>query len=502
MFNSLITWGRAVLRKMGLIKEINTISEIRPIPINDEFYETIERWLALYKGHLAKYDDEPFHEVEFTTIEGGKQTRRMHTMGMPKIASKEMASLIFNEKCSINIDEKGLAEEIGNVFEYNNFSKRFQNDLEYMFALGGLVVKAHVEVDRTGQKQIKINFVTADCFIPLAYSNDDITEGVFLNISRKGDKWYTLLEWHTWEGKEYVIQNELFESDKASQLGVKVPLKTIYPDLKEWASIENLRRPLFTYIKPNIANNIDLQSPLGISLFANGTDTIKLLDTAFDSYHREFKLGKKRIIVPATAVKVIVDPKTGETHRYFDANDEVYQAFNFDSLDAQKLYDNTVELRVDEHIKAIQSLLDVFAMQIGFSPGIFSFDGQGVKTATEVVSENSKTFQTKNSHETVIEEGIKNLIASICELAKLEKLFAVPEEYDVTIDFDDSIAEDRDANANYYLKIMNNGLMPKYMALMRILKVPEDQAKRIIQEAKEEAATELPDVDQMYGDGA
>ncbi|MER1249763.1 phage portal protein [Bacillus sp. C10(2022)] len=502
MFRSLIAWGKAVLRKMGLIKEINTISEIRPIPIEDSFYQAIDTWLALYKGHLAKYDNEPFHEVEFTTIEGGKQTRRMHTMGMPKIACKEMASLIFNEKCSINIDDDDLAEELKNVFDYNNFYKRFQNDLEYMFAAGGLVPKVHVELDRTGEKKIKISFVTADCFMPLAYSNDEITEGVFLNISRKGDKWYTLLEWHTWEDNEYVIQNELFESDKASQLGVKVPLDTLYEGLKAWASIENLSRPLFTYIKPNIANNIDLQSPLGISLFANAIDTIKLLDTAFDSYHREFMLGRKRIIVPATAIRATTDPETGEVHRYFDASDPVYQAFNFDSMDAQKIHDTTVELRVDEHVKAIQSLLDIYAMQIGFSPGIFSFDGQGVKTATEVVSENSKTFQTKNSHETVIEEGIKNLIASICEVAKLENIFTVPEKYDVTIDFDDSVAEDRDANADYYLKLTNGGLIPRYYALMRILKVPEDQAKRIVQEARADTANDLPDIDQLYGDGA
>lgn len=503
MFKGLIAKIKAVMQKMGLIKNITSVSEIRPIPVNDSFYDLIENaWLPLYQGNLEQYNDEPFHLVEYTTIEGGKKERRMHTLGMPKIASKKMASLIFNEKCSINISDEMLGESIKDVFEYNNFYKVFQDRLEYMFALGGLVLKAHVEVDRTGKKQIKISFVTADCFIPLAYSNDDITEGVFLNVSRKGDKWYTLLEWHTWEGREYVIQNELFESDNATQLGVRVPLKTLYKDLEDRASIENLSRPLFTYIKPNIANNVDLQSPLGISLYANAIDTIKLLDTAFDSYHREFRLGKKRVIVPATVVKAIVDPNTGETHRYFDANDETYEAFNFESLDSQKIHDNSVELRVEEHIKAIQSLLDVFAMQIGCSPGIFSFDGQGVKTATEVVSENSDTFQTKNSHETIIEEGIKNLITSICEIAKLEKVFAVPEEYDVTIDFDDSIAEDRDANANFYLKLVNNGLMPRYMGLMRILKVPEEQAREIIKEAKEEQADELPDIDTQFGGGA
>ncbi|PJZ00372.1 portal protein [Bacillus vallismortis] len=503
MFKSLIAKVKAVMQKMGLIKNIKSVSNIQALPVDDDFYQLIENvWLPLYQGYLEKYKDESYHKVEYTTIGGGRRTRRMHTLGMPKIVSKEMASLIFNEKCKINISDESLSDDIEGVFKYNKFYKLFQNHLEYMFALGGIVLKTYVEEDRTGQKRVKISYVTAECFIPLAYSNDDITEGVFLTVSKKGDKWYTLLEWHQWEGKTYVIRNQLFQSEDNNELGTEVTLETLYPDLAKMATIKGLSRPLFVYIKPNIANNIDLQSPLGISLYANAIDTIKALDTAFDSYHREFKLGKKRIIVPHTAVRTVVDRETEEVHRYFDANDEVYEAFNFEDLDKQQIVDNSIELRVEEHIKAIQSLLDVLAMQTGFSPGVFSFDGQGVKTATEVVSENSKTYQTKNSHENVIEEGIINLVTSICEIATLYNVFKVPEKYEVTVDFDDSIAEDRDANATYYLKIMNNQLIPKYMALMRILKVPEEQAKQIIQEAKEEAATDLPDVDQLYGGGA
>ncbi|MGW6724146.1 phage portal protein [Streptomyces sp. NPDC054995] len=490
------------MQKMGLIKNIKSVSNIQALPVDDDFYQMIENvWLPLYKGELDQYNGEPFHKVEFTTIEGGKRTRRMFTLGMAKVASKEMASLIFNEKCAINISNEKLSKEIEGVFKYNKFYKLFQDRLENMFALGGLVLKAYVDTDRAGQKRIKISYVTADCFIPLAYSNGDITEGVFLTVSKRGNKWYTLLEWHQWDGEIYVIKNQLFQSDNNSELGIEVALDTLYPDLAKEATIEGLSRPLFVYFKPNIANNIDLQSPLGVSLYANAIDTIKALDTAFDSYHREFRLGKKRIIVPHSAIRTVVNAETEEFHRYFDASDEVYEAFNFEDVDRQQIVDNSIELRVEEHVKAIQSLLDLFAMQIGFSPGVFSFDGQGVKTATEVVSENSKTFQTKNSHETVIEEGIINLITTICEIAKLYKVFTVPPDYDVTVDFDDSIAEDRDANANFYLKLVNSGLMPRYMGLMHILKVPEEKARELIKEAKEEAATELPDVSEIGGGG-
>src|SRR5690606_13683710 len=118
-------------------------------------------------------------------------------------------------------------------------------------------------------------------------------------------------------------------------------------------------------------NNIDLQSPLGISIFANALDTIKAIDTAFDSFHREFRLGRRRIIVPAHMVKVVIDPETGKAHRYFDDTDEIYEAFGTE-LDDSEIKDISVSLRVEEHISAINALLNLFAMQTGFSTGTFS----------------------------------------------------------------------------------------------------------------------------------
>src|SRR5690606_21602688 len=103
------------------------------------------------------------------------------------------------------------------------------------------------------------------------------------------------------------------------------------------------------------------------SIFANALDTLKALDIAFDSFISEFRLGKKRIIVPETAIKTVVDPNDGCVKRYFDPSDEVYQAFHFDTVDNQKIIDNSVELRVEEHIAGINALLEILAMQLGFS---------------------------------------------------------------------------------------------------------------------------------------
>lgn len=58
------------------------------------------------------------------------------------------------------------------------------------------------------------------------------------------------------------------------------------------------------------------------------------------------------------------------------------------TMDENKIQDISVELCVDEHIAAINTFLNIFAMQTGFSAGTFSFDAKGgLKIATELVSE-------------------------------------------------------------------------------------------------------------------
>ena len=82
-------------------------------------------------------------------------------------------------------------------------------------------------------------------------------------------------------------------------------------------------------------------------------------------------------------------------HRYFDSTDEAYVAFKTDDTDALKIQDNTVSLRVTEHEQAINAFLSMLCLQVGFSAGTFTFDkASGIKTATEVISENSKTYKT------------------------------------------------------------------------------------------------------------
>lgn len=502
-------FGLKIRRWVSLIFGKNKkINEIVQTQVNEAHYNSIETWKQLYAGYC---DD--IHKVSYQTIAKGTQTRTMHSLKMPKVVSQELAKLIFTEKVQINIDNEEFSENIKQIFTDSRFYKVFQSKVENMFALGGLVLKAHPKENEDGTYKLAISYVTPDCFIPVSWENDEITEGVFLKITRKGDKVYVLFEFHNWDTraikrdngdteyeKVYIIRNELHEGDKNGQEVKQVPLELLYPELEKETVIEGLTHSMFQYIRPNIANNFDLQSPLGISIFANSIDTLKAIDTAFDSFIREFKLGRRRIIVPSQAVKSVVDPTTGQMERYFDASDESYEAFNFQDAEKQKIQDNTVSLRVDEHVAGLNALLNLLAMQIGFSPGIFTFDGQGVKTATEVVSENSKTYQTKQINEEILEEGLTKFIRSIGEVAELYEIFSVPEEYDIEFYWDDTILKDKYADTDYYIKLKTAGLMPAYRVIMEVLDLPEEDARKYVEEVREENRSMSPEMEDVLGD--
>ncbi|XQY90652.1 phage portal protein [Metabacillus sp. HB246100] len=495
MFSKITSFFKGVLAKMGIIKQINKISDMKMIPdIFDDYYDHLFKWKCLYRGYL-----EEMHNIRYRTLDGDKE-RTMSTLGMPKVVTQELASLVFNEKCEISISEKTFDENVKNVLNDNKFYKNFQEYLEYSFALGGLVIKPYVENPKDKDKKIKLSFVTADCFIPVSWDNSGIREGVFTNEIIKGKKKFTHLEWHIWDGPTYIIKNELYASENLDDLGIQVPLDMLFPNLPEEVPISNLKRPMFVYIKPNIANNLDLLSPLGISIYGNSFDTLQGIDIAFDSFIREFRLGKKKIIVPAWALKPVIDPQTGNTFRYYDPSDETYEAFDYGNDDSE-LKEVSMELRVEEHIGGINALLNTLSMQIGFSAGTFSFDGQSVKTATEVVSENSKTFRTKQSHETVIEAGLQELIECIGQVAKLYHIFPVPSQIDVSVTFDDSIAEDKQADINQQIQLVTNKMQSLKRAIMKIHGMTEEDAERLLKEINDEQKTATAENVDLFGMG-
>lgn len=385
------SWMQKAGAETGLSKEFKDIFEVGGVPAFNQFYYFgIFVWKYLYKGFYG-----PWHRILAPTIADPRNRRDLERMDTAKAVCAELAGLIWSEQCEVHVsqesDAQPLDEFVHDVLVKNGFWTKMQEHIEQVLALGGGAIKAWYEDRRDstgnvipGSGRIRLGFCMADQFVPTAWDNAQVTDGVFISREAKDGYYYTRLEWHKWDGLTYYISNEAFRTEykqpnpgmAESQdiLGFRYPLGEIYPFLNEETSLQGLTTSLFAYYRTAIANNIDENSPLGVSIYANALSTLKALDICYDSFIREFRLGKKRIIVPARCINTVIDPETGETRRYFDATNEAYEALSTDNPDALKIQDNSVELRIDEHERAINAFLSILCLQVGFSAGTFTFD--------------------------------------------------------------------------------------------------------------------------------
>ena len=477
----------------GLAREFKNVFELGGVPSFQQFYNFgIFIWKYLWKGFYKAW-----HVIACPTIANPKAERTLYRMNMAKALCAEMAGLVWGEECTVNVSMEGrestdenpdpLNEFVQQVLEKNAFHEKMQEDIEEGLALGGSALKTWAESkrDENGNelpdtRKVMIGYAMADQFIPISWDNARVTEGVFVSRIAKGGYYYTRLEWHRWNGLTYVITNELYRSEiqkgkNADEtqdiLGVRYPLSEIYPYLDEETEIP-VEESLFTYWRTPIANNLDDNSPLGMSIYGNSLETLHALDICFDSFVREFRLGKKRIIVPARSVRSVVDPVSGKLCRYFDANDETYEALASDTPDDLKITDNSVEIRVEEHVAALNAFLSILCLQTGFSPGTFTFDQHtGLKTATEVVSEDSKTYKTIKTIQKQIRPAVEHIVRNIIDVAILYEMTdengtqiatLAANGYNVNIVFDDGITQDRQTNINEGVMLVGAGLLSKY----------------------------------------
>lgn len=457
----------------SLLADVRQAFKDITFPMIDDYYtDVIYPCRDIYAGVP------PWHTVKRSGLYG-KGTRDMAVLNTAKMLCDELTALTFSEKTEIIVSDRTLQEYIDNVLEANGFYRNMPSFLAYAYALGGGVLKCYA-VDG---KPV-IDYLNADCFIPTEYDNRRITGGIFRSVQFRRGYYYTLLEHYSGGTVEY----KAYKSGDANVLGAECPLSEYFGwDFPQYVDY-GTDQPMFAYFKTATANNIS-DGCLGLSVFANCRDTLKSLDIAFDSYGREFVLGRKRIIVPSSCIRTVVDPDTGNVQRYFDADDEVYQALKCDEDKDLNITDNTMSIRVDEHVSSINALLNILCAQTGLSAGYLSFDRSGgVKTATEIISENSKTFRTAKTHKNMLAEALKQLVGSLVSLGVYLKICPDIADYTVDVAFADNIIEDDNTIIDNNIKLVSAGLKSKISAIMEIMKCDEAAARKELEKIKNESS--------------
>ncbi|MCD5464866.1 phage portal protein [Lactobacillus delbrueckii subsp. bulgaricus] len=459
-----------------------------------------------------RYYMDDFKQVTHKNSYGDTQKHELQSVNVTKLASAKLASLIFNEQCQVTIGDETANDFLDAVFQDNDFYTTFEEKLEEWIALGSGCVRPYV----VGGK-IKLAWATADQVYPLQADTNQINELAIASRTTEVENhrtiYYTLLEFHQWDNNgDYVITNELYRSETAETVGINVPLNSLeqYEGLEPQVKITGLKYPLFAFYRNKGANNKNFTSPMGMSLIDNSYTVIDAINRTHDQFVDEVKKGQRRLIVPAEWLKTgsSYGGQASETHPpMFDPDETVYQAMYGDASEVG-FHDATSPIRVADYQATMDFFLREFENQTGLSQGTFTTSPNGIQTATEVVTNNSQTYQTRSSYITQVEKTIKALTYAIFELASVDGFYADGQarwtgdvdNLDITINFNDGVFVDQDSRRTADLQAVQAQVMPKKQFLMRNYGLDEEEADKWLAQIDAENSTVEPEFDQFGGE--
>lgn len=460
--------------------------------IKEQGYDLSE--VLKYRGHIdvweswVKGDVKDFHS--YRLYNGNAYVRMKKTsLGGAKKVCEDWADLLYNEKVKISITEAGQ-DALDKVLLDNKFAVLVNKAIERGFGLGTSALVLSVNdllVDENGrvtigdESRIKIERVSAKKIFPLSWSNDEITECAFaVEKTEKGQN-YVYLSMHILnEQGNYVIKNFKLKKTRETVSYIEEDQEGIISEFDTKGKL-----PWFAIIKPNICNNIDEESPYGISVFANSISVLKALDNAYNGLDQEVVQGKRRTFISEDMLTY----SDGEQRLVFDENDiSVYvlpKSFNDKSTMIQ--HDNE-SLRTDQLEGAVNYHLNILSSKVGFGQERYKFDNGAIQTATGVISANSDMFRTIKKHEQVLEPTLIHFIQAIIYASNNYTTYKIQfsDEDEIKIDFDDSIIEDKGAEKTRAMQEVNAGLRSKQSYLEEYRNMSEDAVEDEMNKMAEE----------------
>ena len=450
------------------------LNELGYTTIPDSFYSKVYEWKSWYQG-----DVKGFHN--YTVQNGERQVKcRRYSLGMGKKLCEDWANLLMNEKVQITLEGQKEQDFIDLVLTENNFTVKANELQEMKSALGTVAYVPRVigqEISESGDivpgnaSGIVLDYVTIENIYPLSWQNGYISECAFSSEVTRGGKDYLYLQIHRREDNgNYVIENRIYRYDNEQLADEQLVNVKGFENIPPVVHTGSDKRQ-FVIDRPNIANNINYLLPTGIAIYANAIDVLQGVDIAYDSYVNEFKLGKKRIMVKPSAAQYLDGTPA------FDPDDVVFYVMPEDTEDGAVVTPIDMTLRTAEHNTGIQDQLNILSSKCGFGETYYRFDGGSVATATQVISENSTMFRTIKKHEIVLEQALVELCRILLRLGNTAMNAGLNEDVEISIDFDDSIIEDKQTDFSRDMQLLQAGIMNDWEFRMRWMNEDEATAK-------------------------
>ena len=388
----------------------------------------------------------------------------------------------------ITVEGSARADWINGFME--SYIARMKNEeCEKACAFGYIILKPNGE---------GIDYVMPWDFCPTHATDGKIDGGIFFDHHHEpGDKWYyTRLEWQRFEDvsedvRIFRITNKTYKATGANGIGQECNIKeTVWANLQEDVAYQNIEQPLFSIFKMPLSNNIDMSSPLGVSIFSNAQKELKSLDIAwtrledeiFDSQKITF-LGDMLIDEPGRPVRSRFSPggAVDKTGKSLPRHVRILPG----STTGDEYHEVNPALQTADRLSGIDHFLNLVGVKCGYSTGQFVLNGRtGHVTATQVEADDRETIQYIKQIRDSFQSATDGLIYALDKYADIYNLAPVG-VYEVNYDFGDITYNWEEDRARHW-QYVTLGKYPLWMYYVKFEGMSEEEAKAVAAEAKSE----------------
>ena len=348
--------------------------------------ETCELW-------YGNKDIENFHDRK--NLNGAEI--KLHKLNFAKRCCSDDANLC--EIISVVPEEESKSVAfIEEIISKNRFITQFRKQLEKVSATG--TVGAYISLKNAKYMQandgtisvkdgtIKINYVDADCILPLTVENDVVIECAFAATNKvRGKEKTTLVEFLLEEGK-YKAITTVFD-DKGNKIDdecITLQLGEIKP---------------FSVMTNAEVNNIDDLEGYGLPKVYSAIPLFMAVDLCYNLLHGDLSKGDKLVFLNELLACIKKDPKTGK-YELTPQQKEVFILLdghgNGGKLPDEKslIQEYNPEIRVEEITKAFELVLSLLSISFGYGSKKYTFENGQIKTATEYIGTKQDAMQELN----------------------------------------------------------------------------------------------------------
>lgn len=456
-------------RDVAAVEHIDT-------PLSDDMVNALDLWYKMYT------DDAPW-------LHDGKTK----SLNLPALVCSEIARQILLEvKWSISGKTGADGDEIESPRaeylkqEFEKLMRVLRTKLEQGCAAGGMTIKPYPK-----DGHIYFDCSTAWSLYPIAFDDDgNLKDVIFRDSFQDGKLTYNRLERHTMTPKGVRITQRAFKSQNRESIGVEIPLT----DVPQWAEVEpesllkDTDGQMFGWFKTATANNVDIDAPLGVSVFHKASKLIKEADIQYSRILWEYEGSELAIDVDPTVLR----PQKGrdDVMEMPRLNDRLFRGVDLGTDDNYRVFSPAI--RDSSLFAGLNQLLIRIEDNCGLARGTLSDANMEARTATELRIVRQRTYATIADNQAMLEVCLRDVIRAMDKYATIYKL--APEgEYDVSFEWDDSIITDATQQLGERLELMSHGLMGKVEFRQWYFGETEAQARAAIAKAQEEMINQTVD---------